>query len=170
MSTSVSTPAPAPATGPANPAQDLDAADRAHSAAATPRADGTRIDGLTFSGQLNFLVTIGYLTKDQGKALFDWFNASGMMKLPVLPDPAGAPSPSMYETLSTSIHFNTPAGALDGTHGVLSDIGDFFTGAFEAAGDLIDTVLTGTATVLNAGTALVQATSVLVGQLHTLAV
>jgi hypothetical protein len=162
----MSTPAP-PA---ADPVADFDAAHRAHVAATTPRTTGTRISGLAFSGQLNFLVTIGYLTVDQGKALFDWFNANGMIKLPVLPDPAGAPSPSMYETLSTSIHFGTPAAALaPGTHGILDDIGDFFSGLVDGVSDLIGTTLDGVTQVLQAGTALVQAGSVLVGQLHTLA-
>jgi hypothetical protein len=154
----------------ADPVADLDAAHRAHAAATTARADGP-IDQFTFSGQLNFLVTIGYLTKDQASALFEWFTKSGMMKLPALPDPAGASSPSMYETLSTSIHFGTPPGATDpATHGVLSDIGDFFSGLLDSVGDLIGTTLDAVTTTLQAGTALVQAGSVLVGQLHTLAV
>jgi hypothetical protein len=155
----MSTPSAPPA---ADPVADLDAAHRAHVAATVPRASGTRISTLEFSGQLNFLVTIGYLTKDQGAALFGWFTTNGMTKLPALPDPAGAPSPSMYEILSTSIHFGTPAEALEpGAHGFL----DFFSGLLGSVGDLITTALTAVTTTLQAGTALVQAGSVLVGQL-----
>jgi hypothetical protein len=168
MSTPVSPPAPAPVTGPVDPAHDLDAAHRAHLAATTPRATGTRIGDLEFSGQLNFLVTIGYLTKDQAAALFAWFKANGMMQLPALPDPTGAPSPSMYETLSTAIHFGTPAGVLHAEHGILDGIGDFFSGLLGGVTDLIDTTLGGVTAVLQAGTALVQAGSQLVGQLHEL--
>jgi len=148
----------------ANPG-DLDAANRAHNAATTPRAGSSPPDEATFLGQLSFLLTVGYVTKDQGAALLNWYQSKGATQLPSLPDPVGIPGPSMYEIVSTSIHFNTPAGATPGTHGFLDDI---FDSIFGGVSDVIGTALDGITTVLQTGTALVQAGSVLVGQLHAL--
>jgi hypothetical protein len=67
--------------------------------------------------------------------------------------------------VSTSIHFNTPAGATPGTHGFLDDI---FDSIFGGVSDVIGTALGGLTQVLGAGTALIGAGSVLVGQLHAL--
>jgi hypothetical protein len=162
----MSTPAP-PA---ADPVADLDAAHRAHTAATTPRTDPTVSPQGIFLGQLSFLLTVGYITQDQSLALLNWFQTKGATPLPSLPDPVGIPGPSMYEIVSTSIHFNTPAGAMDpATHGILDDIGDFFSGLLGGVTDLIGTTLDGITTALQQGTALLQAGSQLVGQLHTLA-
>ena len=159
----MSTPAP-PA---ADPVADLDAAHRAFAAATTPRTDPSASTEGNFLGQLSFLLTVGYITQDQSLALLNWYTTKGATPLPSLPDPVGIPGPSMYEIVSTSIHFNTPAGAMDpGTHSIF---GDIFDAIVSGVTDIISTTLNGITTVLQQGTALVQASSVLVGQLSTLA-
>jgi hypothetical protein len=151
-----------PATPAADPVADLDAAHRAHTAATASRTDPNVSPQGVFLGQLSFLLTVGYITQDQSLALLNWFQTKGATPLPSLPDPVGIPGPSMYEIVSTSIHFGTHGGATDsGTHSIFDDI-------FGAVTDLIGTTLGGVTDVLSAGTALVQAGSMLVGQLHDL--
>jgi hypothetical protein len=158
----MSTPVPAAA----GPVADLDAAHRAHAAATTPRTDSGASTQAVFLGQLSFLLTVGYITQDQSLALLNWYQNKGATPLPSLPDPPGIPGPSMYEIVTTSIHFNTPAGAMDpATH---SFIGDFFDAVAGAVTDIISTTLDGITSVLQQGTALVQAGSVALGQLHDL--
>ena len=153
---------------------DLEAAARAFEASRNRGTADASLDPFAaFLGQISFLLTIGYLTKEQGQALIDWFNSSGMMKLPPHPDPPGAPQPSMYEMLSTQVHFGTPqavldlqdAGATDGME-LAADIGDFFSGLLGAVGDLVGTVLDGVEETLQAGTALLHAATELVHAIH----
>jgi hypothetical protein len=126
----------------ASPVQDLDAAQRAHVAATTPRTATGPVDKITFIGQLSFLVTIGYLTKDQADALIAWFTSSGVTPPPPLPGPDGTASPSMYEILSTAIHFGAPAGDVDSaTHGLLGTIGGMLDTAILAATDALASAL-----------------------------
>lgn len=157
--------------------RDLDAADRAHlsiarrvSTDAVPATADSAIPAgfLEFSGQVNFFVTVGYLTKDQGTALLDWYLARGVKILPVLEGPDGGPSPRMYELLSTAIHFGTPEAVRNPS--LEGDIGDFFSGLVDAIGGLIETVTDGVTDVLNAGTGLIQAATQFVHELHELAV
>lgn len=127
----MSTPSAPPAT---HADQDLDAAHRAYMAATTARTTTGPVDEITFLGQLSFLVTVGYLTKEQADALIAWFNGGGMTPPPPLPGPDGIPSPSMYEILTTAIHFGLPAEATDsGTHGLIGSIGDMLDTAIHAA-------------------------------------
>ena len=67
---------------------------------------------LQFAAQMNFLLTIGYLTEEQAAALFNWFHNGGRVKLPSLTGPEGISSTTMYEVLSTAIHFRRPPGVL----------------------------------------------------------
>ena len=150
------------AAGMHDPGQDLEAADRAHQATTRRPPTAGPPDPITFAGQLSFLLTIGYLTKPQAAALFSWFQSNGTMKLPELAGPEGISGPTMYEILSTSIHFGTPQPGA--THG---SIGDFFSGLANAVGDLISTVTDGVTEVLAGGTALIQAGTQLVQEIHT---
>jgi hypothetical protein len=119
-----------------------------------------------FLNKLSFFVTIGYLTKDQATALFEWFHSSGMKKLPPLEGPAGVQPPTMYEILSTAIHFGTPREVLEGQDLSGADIGDFFSGLAHAVGDLVGGVLDDVSGVLDSATALLQAASQLVHEVH----
>jgi hypothetical protein len=163
MSTPDAPPTSATDAGTIDPGRDLEAADRAFHAVTTRRPAGSPPDLLTFASQLQFLLTIGYLTKPQADALVAWFQSNGMMKLPALTGPDGISGPSMYEILSTSIHFGTPAvTAAQGTHGFL----DFFSGLVDDLGDLMGTVFDGVTSVLEAGTGLIQAGTQLVHEIH----
>lgn len=165
-------------------ARDLDAAARVNRAIRQGREAGDPPSFLLFSSQLQFLLTVGYLTTDQARALLDWFQSAGKTKLPPLAGPDGISGPTMYETLSTLIHFRTPAGVTDvvenalglPTEGsddsgeVFADIGDFFSGLLQGIGDLLGTVTDGITEVLMAGTGLIEAATVLVRDLHDLVV
>jgi hypothetical protein len=157
-----STPATA-AAGMHDPGQDLEAAARAFHASTARRPPAAAPDILTFASQLSFLLTIGYLTKPQADALLSWFKSNGTMKLPLLTGPEGISGPTMYEILSTSIHFGTPQSAAPGD----ADILDFFSGLANAVGDLITTVTDGVTSVLTAGTGLIEAGTQLVHEIHT---
>lgn len=151
--------------------KNLEAAAGAHEAVTRARPTGpVAPDVLTFSSQLQFLLTIGYLTKDQADALLRWFLSSGTMKLPALPAPAGVAGPAMYEILSTAVHFATPAGVVDIGDGAGADIGDFFAGLVQGIGDLIGTVTDGVTSILQAGTGLIEAGTQLVHEIHDLVV
>jgi hypothetical protein len=147
--------------------RDLDAAARAFQAIKKRPANGTP-DLITFASQLQFLLTIGYLTREQAETLLRWFQSAGMIKLPMLPGPEGISGPTMYEVLSTAIHFGTPPEVfkVEGTGPVAADIFDFFSGLVSGVGDLIVTVTDGVGTVLEAGTGLIQAGTQLVHELH----
>jgi hypothetical protein len=133
--------------------RDLDAAARAFQATKRRTTDGAP-NLITFASQLQFLLTIGYLTKEQATALVSWFQSSGTMALPALPGPDGIAGPTMYEILSTRIHFGTPPRP--GADGALEfDIGDFFSGLVSGLSDLASTVLDGVTDVLQAGTELI---------------
>jgi hypothetical protein len=134
----MSTPSAPPAT---DLGQDLDAAHRAHVAATTPRTASGPVDELTFVGQLSFLVTVGYLTKDQAAALIAWFNSGGMTPPPPIGGPDGIIGPSMYEILSTAIHFGLPTATDSGTHGLLASIGSMLDTAISAATDALQSAL-----------------------------
>jgi hypothetical protein len=150
--------------------RDLEAAARAFAVTRKRRTTDAPPTFLEFSSQLNFFVTIGYLTTQQAEALFSWFLSSGMTRLPALPEPEGASPPTMYEILSTAIHFGTPQAVLEGGDLAGADIGDFFSGLAHAIVDLVTTVTDGVTDVLEAGTALVQAGTQLVHELHDLVV
>jgi hypothetical protein len=150
----------------ADPAADLDAAHRAHTAATTPRTDPSATTQGNFLGQLSFLLTVGYITKDQSLALLNWYTTKGAAPLPSLPDPVGITGPSMYDMVSTSIHFHSLAGTTGPT--THSFLGDLFDAAVSAVSDLISTTLDGVTSVLQQGTALLQAGTAFVGQLHEL--
>lgn len=161
--------------------RDLEAAARANAAIAKrdkadlapPSTASTFPRGfLEFSGQCNFFVTIGYLTKEQGEALVAWYFSSGTTKLPPLEGPSTGPTPRMYELLSTAIHFGTPQAVFDLSPEELAgaDIGDFFSGLADAVSSLVTTVTEGVTDVLNAGTGLIHAATELVHELHELAV
>jgi hypothetical protein len=149
---------------------------------ARPRGDGAVPDEISFSAQLQFLLTIGYLTKEQATVLFDWFHSQGMTKLPALPGPEGGPSPNMYEILSTKIHFGTPAevrkriesaGSGDSLAAgaiLAGGIGDFFSSLLSGVADAIGTVLDGVTATLQAGAELLQAGAELVHQIHDIIV
>jgi len=154
----MSTPSAPPAT---DAGQDLDAAHRAHVAATTPRTDGSTVDEVAFFGKLSFLVTIGYLSKDQAAALIAWVNSGGLTPPPPLPDPDGIIGPSVYEMLITAIHFGAPAEAADHTtHG-------FFGTLLSQVGQLVDTVIGGASDAL-ASSPLGTAGSALIGFLSGL--
>ncbi len=157
--------------------RDLEAASRAHAAISRradagvvpATADSTLPDGfLEFSSQVDFFVTVGYLTQEQAKALLNWYLNRGLIVLPALDGPAGGPSPRMYELLTTAIHFGTPEAVRNPSPG--GDIGDFFSALASAVGGLIETVGDTITEVLNAGTGLVQAATQFVHELHDLAV
>lgn len=158
-------------TGVVDPAKDLESAARTFQMVRTKRATGSPPDLITFASSLNFLLTVGYLTKPQADALLAWFTSSGLTKLPDLPGPTTAAGATMYEILGTAIHFGTPqdvreliASGVD-LQGA-SFIGDFFSAVASAAMDLIGTVTDGIATVLEAGTALLQAGTELIHTVH----
>jgi len=152
--------------------RDLEAAARAfestrkHGTAAAPPTL------LEFASQLQFLLTIGYLTKDQAQALLAWFKSSGTVRPPKLAGPDGVAAPTMYEILTTAIHFGTPREVLDleGIDLAGADILDFFAGVAQAVGDLVTTVADAVTEVLEAGTGLVQAATGLVHEIHELVV
>jgi hypothetical protein len=149
--------------------RDFEAAARAFRTSRLRSADGAP-DLVTFASQLQFFLTIGYLTKEQAEALVRWFQSVGMMKLPPLPGPDGISGPTMSEILSTAIHFGTPQEVFDveGIGPVAAGIGDFFSGLVQGIGDLVDTALDGVTSVLEAGTGLIQAGTELVHELHAL--
>ena len=134
------------------------------------RVKDSTVNEFDFTSQLSFLVTVGYLTKEQARVLLSWFLSQGMMRLPDLPSPDGVPSPTMYETLSTAIHFGTPPGALDAAGDGAPGVLEFFSGLVGIVTDAIGETLDGITDVLNAGTALLQAASGLVQDLHDLVV
>jgi hypothetical protein len=155
MPTSTST-----STSTVNPdvSKDLDAADRAFRAASTRRTGKEVPDLLTFVSQISFLTSIGYLTRPQADALVSWFQSHGTEKLPALAGPDGINGPTMYELLTTQIHYFTPRRPATEDEGFL----DFFSGVIDAVSGLIETVVDGAVDILHAGTALVQAGTQLV--------
>jgi hypothetical protein len=155
--------------------RDLEAAARAHAAIrdrhsgqVAPEPAGIPKGFLEFSAQISFFTTIGYVTQDQAGKLLQWYLASGLAKLPALPGPDTGPSPTMYEIITTAIHFGTPEAIRDMTPEELAgaDIGDFFSGLASAVGDLFTTVADGVTEVLEAGTGLIHAATELVHELH----
>jgi hypothetical protein len=158
---------------------DLAVAERTFQMVSTrPRGADAVPDEISFSAQLQFLLTIGYLTKEQATVLFDWFHSQGMIKLPSLPGPAGGPSPNMYEILSTKIHFGTPAevrkkleaagrGNSPAIEGILAGgVLDFFSSLLSGVADTIGTILDGITETLHAGAELLHAGAELVHQIH----
>jgi hypothetical protein len=183
-----------PSTGiqvPADVQRDFDSAEQAFQIVQTRRHGDGPPDKFEFGAHLQFLLTIGYITKPQALALKQWFDNEGMIKLPDEPGPEGMPSPTMYEILATKIHFGTPepvrrviesrasvAGdsssgrrptdRVDGEEELAADVLGFFTGLLGGVADAITTVLDGVTTTLQAGTDLVHAASELVHELHDL--
>lgn len=151
-------------------AKDLESAARTFRIVRTRRATDSPPDLITFASSLNFLLTVGYLTKPQADALIVWFTSSGLTKLPDLPGPTTVAGTTMYEILSTAIHFGTPQSVREliasGVDLQGADILDFFSGLASAVGDLFTTVTDGITTVLDAGTALLQAGTQFIHALH----
>ncbi len=115
-----------------------------------------------FTLQLSFLLTIGYLTKDQAGVLSQWFDSSGALKLPDLPGPDTGPQPRMYELITTRIHF-APRPSATGPENIFEDIASAVS---DFVGDVLDSV-TG---VLDAATTTLQAAASLVHEVHDLVV
>jgi hypothetical protein len=167
----MSVPGTVPGDGGADPVKDLEVASRTFHMVRTKRTAGSPPSLIEFASSLNFLLTIGYLTKEQADALVAWFTSSGLMKLPDLPGPTTtAAGTTMYEILGTAIHFGTPQDVreLIASGGDLqtADIGDFFSALAAGVGDLFTTVTDGVVSVLDAGTALLQAGTEFIHALH----
>jgi hypothetical protein len=58
-----------PGAGVVDPAKDLESAARTFQVVRTKQATGSPPDLITFASSLNFLLTVGYLTKPQADAL-----------------------------------------------------------------------------------------------------
>ena len=136
----------------------LDLVNNASQVAKRGRDLETPLTIFEFTERLTFLLMVGYLTHEQAAALHDWFDKQGAMKLPDLPGPEGVAGPRMYEILATKIHFG-PQGATSGPENIFSDFVHAVAGA-------IDTVITDTIAVLEAGTALLHAGTELLHEVH----
>jgi hypothetical protein len=133
-----------------------------HAAAANQASraqpSGSPVTIFEWTERLSFLLTVGYLTREQAGALHDWFEQQGAMPLPDLPGPEGVSGPRMYEMLTTRIHFG-PRGATKGPENIFEDFASAVAG-------VIDSVVSSTIDVLSAGTALLQAGTDLLHEVH----
>lgn len=150
----------------ANFDKEFEAAERAFRTASTRRAKAEPPDFLSFASQMQFLLTIGYLTKPQAEALLAWFQSSGTAKLPALAGPDGVASPTMYEVLSTAVHFRTPPGDLTDDEGIV----EFFSGLVDAVGDLIGIVTDGATDLLMGAGVVIEAGAHAIHELHDLVI
>lgn len=148
--------------------RDFAAAQRAFAATRPRSSPPDKLALIAFTSQLQFFLTIGYLTNDQATALVTWFKSNGISRLPKLEGPPGIGGPSMYEILSTRITVGTPTQVFDLTpeEFAAADIGDFFSGLVDAVSDLVSTVADGVTQILSAGTSLIQAGTQLVHEVH----
>lgn len=140
----------------------LDIAHAANESIKSGRQNGTPPSEFDFTAQLSFLLTIGYLTREQAGVLLQWFQSAGALKLPDLPGPESAPQPRMYELITTRIHF-PPRVSATGPE-------NFFDDLAHAVTSLVTDVLDGVTEVLDAATSTLQAAGALVHEVHDLVV
>jgi hypothetical protein len=122
-------------------------------AATTPTTAEAKVDSVTFTSKLMFLVAVGYLTQEQADALLEWFESEGVYPLVPIPGPLWVEGLTMYDVFRTAIQFGAASPLEFDFFGLLGHVFDEAVDIIHHALEAAPAILHSAAEVLAAAAA-----------------